>query len=135
VPGLDPHVFPSPEVVAGGDLAGIGLTTARAGAIRAFAAAVAGDAVRLDRSVALDRLVASIATLPGLGDWTAHYIALRMGEPDAFPATDLGLRRALQRLAPRSVVPLPELAERWRPWRALSAAHLWMAPPSASSST
>jgi AraC family transcriptional regulator, regulatory protein of adaptative response / DNA-3-methyladenine glycosylase II len=133
VPGLDPlgltHVFPSPEVVAAGDLAGLGLTTARAEAIRAFAATVAGDAVRLDRSVALDRLVASITALPGLGDWTAHYIALRMGEADAFPATDLGLRRALQRLAPRSAIPLPELAERWRPWRALSAAHLWKAPP------
>jgi AraC family transcriptional regulator, regulatory protein of adaptative response / DNA-3-methyladenine glycosylase II len=129
VRGLGPlglsHTFPSPETLAEVDLAGMGLTRARGGAIRAFARAVAGDTVRLDRSVSLDALVSSLAGLDGLGTWTAHYIALRLGEPDAFPATDLGLRRALTRRAPSESV--LEVAGRWRPWRALAAAHLWAA--------
>jgi 3-methyladenine DNA glycosylase/8-oxoguanine DNA glycosylase len=115
--------------VAGADLTGLGLTPARARAIGTFAAAVAGGAVRLDRSIGLDRLVDSITALPGLGPWTAQYLALRMGEPDAFPATDLGLQRAYARLAPVPDEPLASAASRWQPWRALAAAHLWLAPP------
>ena len=134
VAGLGPiglsHTFPAPEVLAAADLDGIGLPPARAEAVRVFAAAVAGDAIRLDRSVTLDRFVASVTALPGLGSWTAHYLALRMGEPDAFPERDLGLRRAVARLVPGDP-PLGLLAEAWRPWRALAATHLWMAPRSA----
>jgi AraC family transcriptional regulator, regulatory protein of adaptative response / DNA-3-methyladenine glycosylase II len=122
VPGLQQlgltHAFLSPEVLAGADLDGLGLTRARADAIRSFACAVVEDEVRLDRSVSLEQLVASITAVDGLGPWTAHYIALRLGEPDAFPAGDLGLRRALGDR---------HLAERWRPWRALAATHLWIA--------
>ncbi|MGH9001326.1 MAG: AlkA N-terminal domain-containing protein [Acidimicrobiia bacterium] len=129
VPGLGPlglsHTFPAPEVLADADLGGLGLVPARAKAVKAFAAAVAAGKVRLDGSVSLEGFVASVTELPGLGPWTAHYLALRMGEPDAFPATDLGLRRALARHAPDVSDPLPELAERWRPWRALAATHLW----------
>ena len=132
VSGLGPlglsHTFPSAGALAGADLSGIGLTPAREEAVRSFATAVAADAVRLDRSVGLDEFVAAVSSLPGLGSWTAHYLALRMGEPDAFPATDLGLRRALARLAPASAAPLAEQADRWRPWRALAAVHLWAAP-------
>jgi len=115
------HTFPAPETLAGADLDGIGLPRARAEAVRAFARAVAGDAIRLDGSVGLDRLVESITAIGGLGDWTAHYIALRLGERDAFPANDLVLRRALEGPAGRAV------SERWRPWRALAAVHLWAA--------
>jgi AraC family transcriptional regulator of adaptative response / DNA-3-methyladenine glycosylase II len=129
VPGLGPlgitHTFPAPDALAAADLDGIGLTRARAGALRAFAGAVAEDRVRLDRSVELHTLVASIMALPGLGPWTAQYIALRLGEPDAFPAGDLGLRRAFDRIQPGGAVGLAERAEAWRPWRALGAAHLW----------
>jgi len=121
------YAFPSPETVAEGDLDGVGLTRARAGAIRGFARAVAESAIRLDGSAGLDELVESIVAVEGLGEWTAQYIGLRMCEPDAFPATDLGLRRAVARLG--STTPLAELAERWRPWRALAATHLWLAPP------
>ena len=132
VPGLGPlgltHRFPSPATVAGADLDGLGLTPARAGAIRAFAAAVAGDAVRLDRSVGLDDFVASVTALPGLGPWTARYLALRMGEPDAFPDRDLGLQRAFARLSPGPAAALFDAAQRWHPWRALAATHLWLAP-------
>jgi AraC family transcriptional regulator, regulatory protein of adaptative response / DNA-3-methyladenine glycosylase II len=127
------HTFPSPESLVEADLTGLGLTRWRGEAIRSFSRAVAADTVRLDRSVGLDQLVASMTALPGLGPWTAHYIALRLGEPNAFPAADLGLLRALAQRVPQStaVVPgvaqLAALADRWQPWRALAAAHLWLA--------
>jgi AraC family transcriptional regulator of adaptative response / DNA-3-methyladenine glycosylase II len=129
VPGLRQlgltHVFPNAETVASADLDGLGLTRARARAIRAFAAAVATDEIRLDRSMGLDRLVASITALPGLGSWTAQQIALRLGEPDAFPATDLGLRRAM---TSRETEATPDVTDRWHPWRALAFVHLLGAP-------
>ncbi|MPZ71465.1 MAG: 3-methyladenine DNA glycosylase 2, partial [Actinobacteria bacterium] len=130
VPGLEglelTHTFPAPEVLADADLGGIGLTGARERAIRAFAAGVATGELRLDRSTRLEELVEAITAIPGLGPWTAHYIALRMGERDAFPATDLGLRRALGRLEPASELLTPSArAEPWRPWRALAAVYLW----------
>jgi AraC family transcriptional regulator of adaptative response / DNA-3-methyladenine glycosylase II len=113
VPGLErlglTHSFPSAEALASTDLTGLGLTRGRADAIRSFAGAVAEDAVRLDRSVSLERLLASLTAIQGLGPWTAHYLAFRLGEPDACPISPA------------------EVAERWRPWRALATAHLWMA--------
>jgi AraC family transcriptional regulator of adaptative response / DNA-3-methyladenine glycosylase II len=128
VPGLSKlgltHTFPSAEIVADADLGGLGLTPARAEAVRAFSRAVAEGDIRLDGSASLEELVASVTAIAGLGDWTANYIALRLGERDAFPANDLGLRRALAGYADGK--PL-ELAERWRPWRALAATQLWSA--------
>jgi AraC family transcriptional regulator, regulatory protein of adaptative response / DNA-3-methyladenine glycosylase II len=122
------HTFPSPSRLATADLSGLGLTGARADAVRAFARAVDRGEVALDASVSLQRLVDSIVAVRGLGPWTAHYIALRMGEPDAFPADDLGLRRALARIAPAPKRGLDELAEHWSPWCATAATHLWLAP-------
>jgi AraC family transcriptional regulator, regulatory protein of adaptative response / DNA-3-methyladenine glycosylase II len=134
-PGLT-HTFPPPATLAGGDLDGIGLTGARAQAIGAFAAAVAADRVRLNRSVPLDQLVDAIAGIPGVGPWTAQYVALRMGQPDALPASDLGLRRALADPAAGSALPsAAEVSARacaWRPWRALAAVHLWTSGPAAA---
>jgi AraC family transcriptional regulator of adaptative response / DNA-3-methyladenine glycosylase II len=124
------HTFPTASVLADADLSSLGLTRAREEAIRAFSRAVADDRIRLDGSVGLDELVASITAIDGLGSWTAHYLALRMSERDAFPVTDLGLRRALARPVPRSRSALEELADRWRPWRALAATHLWIAEAS-----
>jgi AraC family transcriptional regulator of adaptative response / DNA-3-methyladenine glycosylase II len=128
VPGLAPfgltHTFPSPATLAAADLGGLGLTRAREEAIRSFARAVDEGDLLLDRSLTLQRLVDSITAIDGLGSWTAHYLAGRLGEPDACPATDLGLRRALRE---RSHAEVAELAERWRPWRALAATHLWAA--------
>ena len=118
------HTFPSATTLADADLDGLGLTRARQDAIRSFARAVAGDEIRLDGSVVLDELVASIVAVDGLGAWTANYLALRLGERDAFPATDLGLRRASGLDGARA---LEQRAEVWRPWRALAAAHLWTA--------
>jgi AraC family transcriptional regulator of adaptative response / DNA-3-methyladenine glycosylase II len=128
VPGLSQlgltHAFPSATTLAEANLEGIGLPRARQDAIRSFGRGVIEDAIRLDGSVGLDELIASITAIDGLGSWSAHYLALRLGERDAFPATDLGLRRALDRSDPRA---LGQLAESWRPWRALAATHLWMA--------
>jgi AraC family transcriptional regulator of adaptative response / DNA-3-methyladenine glycosylase II len=132
VPGLQTlgltHLFPSPSTLAGADLGGLGLTSARSAAISAFARAVADHAVRLDRGSRLDQLIESVTTIPGLGPWTAHYLALRLGEPDAFPATDLGLRRSLSHAAgqPMPAREAERMAERWRPWRAHAAIHLWL---------
>lgn len=117
------HLFPSPETIAEAGMESVGLTRARKEALRAFARAVADGEVRLDRSIGLDDLVASITALRGLGPWTAHCIAWRIGEPDAFPETDLGIRRALKRHPSQS----PAL--QWRPWRSLATTHLWAAPP------
>ncbi|MGH3023745.1 MAG: AlkA N-terminal domain-containing protein [Gaiellaceae bacterium] len=135
VPGLRQlgltHTFPSPDTLAAADLTGLGLTRARAAAIHAFARAVAEDVIRLDRSVSLDRLVESVTAIEGLGPWTAQYLALRLGERDACPTSDCGLERALAAYVRRSRVTIGELADRWRPWRALAATHLWLADGSA----
>jgi AraC family transcriptional regulator of adaptative response / DNA-3-methyladenine glycosylase II len=131
VPGVQElglsRTFPTPDVLARADLSRLGLTLARQDAIRTFARAVADDEVRLDGSVGLEELIRSITEIEGLGPWTAHYIALRLGERDAFPGTDLGLRRALDVQAAGSRVALDLLADGWRPWRALAATHLWAA--------
>jgi AraC family transcriptional regulator of adaptative response / DNA-3-methyladenine glycosylase II len=120
------HTFPAPGVLADGDLAGIGMPGARAAAIKAFAAAVDAGDIRLDGSLPLDDLLASICAVRGLGPWTASYIALRMGESDAFPAADLGLRRAVSPMAPLATAALAARAEAWRPWRGQAALRLWL---------
>jgi AraC family transcriptional regulator of adaptative response / DNA-3-methyladenine glycosylase II len=137
VPGLEPlgltHLFPSPLALAEADLAGLGITSARSAAINAFARAVATGAVQLDNGRPLSALVGALASIPGLGQWTAHYLALRMGEPDAFPAADLGIRRALASAMGRSLTPreAEAVASPWRPWRAHAAIRLWLAPTGA----
>ena len=121
------HFFPSADVLAEADLDGVGLTGARITAIRGFAAAVTDGRVRLDRTVPLEEMIGAITVLPGLGPWTAGYLALRLGYPDAFPAADLGLQRGSTRPARRGTAALTKRAEAWRPWRALAAVHLWHA--------
>ncbi|MFZ6005431.1 MAG: AlkA N-terminal domain-containing protein [Actinomycetota bacterium] len=131
VPGLEPlgltHTFPDPATLASADLSGIGMPGARASAIKAFAAAVDKGEVPLDGSLPLDGLVAAICSVPGLGPWTAGVIALRMGEPDTFPAADLGLRRAANPGGPAlSTGELLARADAWRPHRAAAALRLWL---------
>jgi AraC family transcriptional regulator, regulatory protein of adaptative response / DNA-3-methyladenine glycosylase II len=134
VPGLQSwgltHVFPSADVLATANLDGLGLTAARASGVNAFARAVAGGEIDLDRSRPLDQLVATIGATAGLGPWTAHYIALRLGEADAFPASDLGIRRALAHHTGERVTRLQAeaRAETWRPRRAYAATQLWLSP-------
>jgi AraC family transcriptional regulator of adaptative response / DNA-3-methyladenine glycosylase II len=120
-------LFPTPEVVARADLTGIGLTRARAATLNALGAAVANDASLLRSSATLDETVDKLARLPGVGPWTAQYIAMRaLREPDAFPASDLGLMRAMETAQGRpTATTLTRLAEAWRPWRAYAVLRLW----------
>jgi AraC family transcriptional regulator, regulatory protein of adaptative response / DNA-3-methyladenine glycosylase II len=126
-------VFPTPEALAAADLTQIGLTRARAQALQALGAAMAGDQSLLRAYATLDETVARLTTLPGIGPWTAQYIAMRaLREPDAFPASDLGLLRALETDGRRpSPAELTARAEAWRPWRAYAALRLWMQSPPA----
>ena len=100
VPGLEhlglTHLFPDAAIVADADPTGFGLPAARGRALVGFAAAVADGALPLDSARAEAEIVENLCDLPGIGDWTAQYIAMRAGGArDAFPASDLGLRRAL----------------------------------------
>jgi len=132
VPGLQAlgltHLFPSASTLAHAHLEDVGLTSSRTAAINAFAGAVAEGAIQLDRGSRLDRLVASVSAIPGLGPWTAQYLALRLGEADAFPAADLGIRRSLSGAIGRPLTPhdVRAISDRWRPWRAQAAASLWL---------
>ncbi len=121
------HLFPSPAALAAANLDGLGLTGARARALRALAQAVAEGA--LDLGAPVEDVAAGLEALPGLGGWTAQYVALRaLGEPDAFPAADLVLRRmAAGGGAPLSTRALEARAEAWRPWRGYAVLHLWRA--------
>jgi AraC family transcriptional regulator of adaptative response / DNA-3-methyladenine glycosylase II len=131
VPGLGAlglsRSFPSAATLADGDLDGLGLTATRVEALHALARAVDEGTLHLDRGVSLRDFVDSVCALRGLGPWSAHYLALRVGEPDAFPASDLGLRRSLEHLygRPVSARDAEEASEPWRPWRSLAATHLW----------
>ena len=120
------HTFPSPEVLAQADLSRIGLTQGRRTAIRAFAQAVHAEAIRLDRSVSLDDLIDSVTAIEGVGPWTAHYLALRLGERDACPISNHGLQRTLSGQVGEIAA---AISERWRPWRALAVTHLWLDDP------
>jgi 3-methyladenine DNA glycosylase/8-oxoguanine DNA glycosylase len=125
-PGLT-HLFPEPAALAGADVERIGLPRARAATIRALAGAVASGALVLDDAAGLDAALARLAALPGIGPWTAHYVAMRaLAEPDAFPAGDLGVRRALGNgRGPLTPAAAERAAEAWRPWRAYAVFHLW----------
>ncbi|MCH8333926.1 DNA-3-methyladenine glycosylase 2 family protein, partial [Candidatus Sumerlaeota bacterium] len=113
-------LFPSPEALAKADLSRIGLTKARRRAIGHFASAVHRGQIVFDGSMPLDDVVSELCRLPGIGDWTAQYVAMRaLGEPDAFPASDLALLRAAANGAETfTAKSLRQRAERWRPWRA-----------------
>jgi AraC family transcriptional regulator of adaptative response / DNA-3-methyladenine glycosylase II len=119
------HTFPAAAELADADLDGIGLTGARIGAIQALATAVDKGEVPLDGSASLDEVVRSLCELRGIGPWTAQYLALRLGEPDAFPVGDLGLRRAARPGTLLTEAALGDLADGWRPHRAMAAVHLW----------
>ena len=121
------HEFPTPKALASADLDGLGLTTSRATALKSLACAVADGSVDLNRSS--EEVMSALTALSGFGDWTAQYVALRgLGEPDAFPASDLVLRRvAAGGQAPLTLKAIESMADSWRPWRGYAAFHLWRA--------
>ncbi len=122
------HVFPSPAQLADADFAALGMPRSRAAALAAMTAAANADPQLFGPRRGLDEAIAALKALPGIGEWTAQYIAMReLREPDAFPAADIGLMRALADAAGRRPSPAELLtrAEAWRPWRAYAALHLW----------
>lgn len=132
VPGLQQmrltHTrFPTASVLASAGLNDVGIEHARAEAIRGFARAVASDEIRLDGSIDLDLLLRSIASIPGVGERTGHYVALRLGERNAFPLSDSSLAAALDHLGLPSATDPAGVSRRWKPWRALATMHLWTA--------
>lgn len=127
------HLFPGAATLASAGSAafdGLGFTRRRIATIVGFAQAVADGELDLTAIDTLDATVSRLCELPGIGPWTAHLIAMRVfGHNDAFPASDLGLRRSAERLVghPVSARELEALAENWRPYRSWAAQHLWHA--------
>jgi len=117
------YTFPTPDLLAEANLTRAGLTKARAETIRALARAVSDRRISFDGVVDSDAFQAKLCEIPGIGKWTAQYVAMRaLGDPDAFPSSDLGLLRATGLSSFRD---LEGLAEAWRPWRAYGAMYLW----------
>lgn len=110
------NIFPAPGALADADLTSIGLTKQRAHSIRELASAVERGEVSFDASLGLETFEEKMTKLPGIGPWTAQYIAMRIGEPDAFPAGDLYLKSFVKE------------SEAWRPWRAYAAMYIWSQP-------
>lgn len=155
--GGDAHLnrcFPSAADVAAASLEALQAVpgpAARRRALLGVAQAAVADPMLFQPLGTIDETAAKLQALPGVGEWTAHYIALRAGrDPDAFPATDVGLLRAWDRIGatpaargratsaakstkrrqPRkspTQLPMSERAARWRPWRGYAAQHLWTA--------
>lgn len=137
LPGGDAslRLFPTPgsfAAVSPGRLGQLGLIRSKSAAIQTVCQAIEEgrlDFAALARKPA-EEAESELKTFPGIGPWTASYIRMRaLGDRDAFPASDLGIRKAIARLDGTSQLPDPrrveERAEKWRPWRAYAALHLW----------
>ena len=128
----DGCAFPGPDALAGAPLEQLGLIGRRAETIRSLAHDVASGELALDGSVPHAELVRGLVARPGIGPWTAEYVALRLGEPDAYPAGDLHLDRVRARLDAMHPTPghpvVGDRSDAWRPWRAYAAMHLWQTP-------
>ncbi|NUR87524.1 MAG: DNA-3-methyladenine glycosylase 2 family protein, partial [Nonomuraea sp.] len=115
------HLFPTAAELADADLTGLGLTNRRIDTLHDLAKRVAADEIDLDGGQDPAEAVAALLAVPGIGPWTASYIALRaLRDPDAWPTGDLVLNKRMAALG----IPDDHI-ERWRPWRAYAALHLW----------
>jgi AraC family transcriptional regulator of adaptative response / DNA-3-methyladenine glycosylase II len=125
IPGLT-HLTPAAAHIAAIDpdeLVKLGILRSRALTIVGLAQAVAEKRISLHSGVDVQRTMELLKELPGIGEWTAQYISMRsLRWPDAFPHTDLGIRKALQTTNSKQIL---EIAEAWRPWRAYAVMHLW----------
>ncbi len=134
-PGLS-RVFPTAARVAACDLTSLGVPRARARSVVALAEAALADRELLAGGRDLDAAVERLRAIPGVGEWTAQYVAMReLREPDAFPAMDAGVLRALTAATGARMSSAQALAraESWRPWRAYAAVHLWASEHSRAS--
>lgn len=122
------HTFPDADAILAADLGALGMPNARKKTLVALAEAARGDASLFMPRDTLDDTVVRLRAIAGIGEWTAQYIALRASRhPDAFPASDVGLLRGVGRITATrpTAAELTRRAERWRPWRAYAAQHLW----------
>ncbi len=121
------HTFPAVDQLAEIDPAHLAVPKARQRTLSALIAGLADRSIALDAGSDWERARAQLLALPGIGPWTAEVIAMRgLGDPDAFPASDLGLRLAAEHLGlPAEHHRLSEHSARWRPWRSYAAQHLW----------
>jgi len=131
-PVLDPaggltHLFPTAAAIAGVDHAELALPHSRRRTLTGLAAALADGSVDLSPGADREAARAALLRLPGVGAWTVEVIAMRaLGDPDAFPATDLGVRAAARALGlPDAAPTLAAHSRRWAPWRAYAVQHLW----------
>ncbi len=127
------HLFPTPDAfraLSAEDPATFSMPAGRRRALVALAEAVTTGAVVIDAGADPSELRASLVALPGIGPWTAEYIAMRaLRDPDAFMPTDLGVRRAAQVLRlPEDPARLTRQSAAWRPWRSYAMVHLWAMP-------
>ena len=121
------HVFPDAATLAAADLQGLGIVGQRIAAIQAMAGQVGSGDLRIDCTVPTADFVVQVCQIKGIGDWTAHYIAMRaLNDPNAFPYSDLILRRAAAppdtTLTPKQLL---DLSRQWQPWRAYAVILLW----------
>lgn len=120
-------LFPKPQRMAEcgvPEIAGLGIVSQRARSIAALARAIADGVIRLEPDGDVEGTLEALVDLPGIGVWTAQYVAMRaLAWPDAFPHTDYGVMKAMNETSPARVL---AAAEKWRPWRAYAAMHLWM---------
>ena len=128
-PGLH-RCFPDAATIAAAtpdSIGELGIVRQRVGALQALARAVV-DGLPLHRGAPLASTQAALLALPGIGDWTVQLLALRvLGWPDAFPATDIGLLKALGLAQARDAPQAIAMAEAWRPWRSYAVIALWRA--------
>ncbi|MCS0638494.1 helix-turn-helix domain-containing protein [Streptomyces sp. LP05-1] len=121
------HLFPAPGALTALDPESLALPRSRRATLTTLVGALAGGTLRLGPDTGWDEARAGLMALPGFGPWTVEVIAMRaLGDPDAFPATDLGVRRAAARLGlPATPAALTARAAAWRPWRAYAVQYLW----------
>jgi AraC family transcriptional regulator, regulatory protein of adaptative response / DNA-3-methyladenine glycosylase II len=121
------HLFPTPEALAKADPEALAMPRARRATLARVAEALAAGDVDLRPGADWDAARAGLAALPGVGPWTVEVVAMRaLGDPDAFPATDLGVRLGARALGlPDSPAGLNLRSVAWRPWRAYAVQHLW----------
>ncbi|HEY3915725.1 MAG TPA: DNA-3-methyladenine glycosylase 2, partial [Verrucomicrobiae bacterium] len=120
------RLFPMPRQLASAgvpEIARLGITGKRAATLIALSRAVAGGALHLEPGSRVEETLQELRKIPGIGDWTVEYIAMRaLSWPDAFPHTDMGIKKAFLGKNPKQIL---ALSEKWRPWRAYAALHLW----------
>jgi AraC family transcriptional regulator of adaptative response / DNA-3-methyladenine glycosylase II len=117
------HLFPTAEILADADLSAVGLTKSRSATIRALARTVCDGQISFQRIADFDTLLDRLVQIPGIGRWTAQYVAMRaLGDPDAFLAGDVALLSALKLT---NTSEFERRSEAWRPWRSYATMYLW----------